>query len=46
MKIYDQCDQMAALIVQYMDIYDNENLPKKLKIAKVGLKLWQAVNDH
>ena len=31
----DQCDQMARLIIQYLTIYDYENLPNVVFFAKV-----------
>ena len=30
----DQSDQMARFFVQYLAIYNNENLPNRIKMAK------------
>ena len=35
-----QCDQMAGLLVQYSDIYNNENLPS-IKNCSNGVKFWK-----
>ena len=39
-----QCDQLAIFVVQYLDVYNIENLPNNIKIAKVGSKFCQAPN--
>ena len=40
----DQCDHMMLLLIQYLANYNNEhtkNLPKAIKMAKVGSKFGQ-----
>ena len=43
--IVEQCDQMAILFFQYLPIYNNANLPKKIflknvqNVAKLTLKI-------
>ena len=39
-----QCDQMARLFVPNLAIYNIENLPNNIRIAKVGSKFCQILN--
>ena len=41
-----QCDQIASLFTQYLAIYNDENLPYSIKIAKVGPKIDQIPNKY
>ena len=40
-----QCDQMARLVVQFLVVYNNENLPNRMKIAKEGSKFLPMLNE-
>ena len=37
--ILHQCDQMARLLLQYLAIYDNKNLPNSKHISQIRFKL-------
>ena len=41
---WDQCDQMARIFLQYLDIYSNENLPNSVKNCQSRLIFCQALN--
>ena len=41
-----QCDQIASLFTQYLAIYNDENLPYSIKIAKVCPKFGQIPNKY
>ena len=38
---FNQCDQMARLFLQYLAIYNNENLPNSKNISKIRFKSLQ-----